>query len=783
MAMLNFRYGLFENLPSASNATQGTVFVTSDEQAMYIDLPKGENGTERIRIGDIIVKESSKTAQPPFAPGAFYYFIEDNALLRWDGKDWVQINSTKAVATELSTLRSDLAAEVKRATDAEALLLPKADFETFKTSNTALIGAAQTQADLGVTNAAAAQAAAEAADAKGVQGIADAENARKLAVAAQKTADGALKTAGGAMTGEIDMNSNKIVKVATPSEATDAANKNYVDTEVGKVNTALETLSGTVSAVSGKADQGIANAGTALEAANKAQKRADDAYTLAESKVTKQEIIDLDYATKAQAQAMADAVKGDADNDTSASKTVYGAIKGVEEAKAAAEVARALAAGKTDDTTVQNWVNSQGYATDTNARKYASDVKGTSNDDVSAETVWAAKKAAASAQQKADDAYFVASTANGTANTALTNAATAQTTAESAAAAAAAADAKGEQGISDAAAAQAAAEAADAKGAQGIVDAAAAQKVADDAAAQANTNKGEIATIKGDLVTINEDISDRVMIDGTSKMGGNLQMNSHKITGVSAPEVDTDAANKAYVDGKASALLGSADATSTTNATIYDVKRAAAEAQAKANSAHDLGAAALSRAGGEMTGDIDMDSHKIINVADPVNNGDAANKKYVDEGVADAKAYAEGLIASNDAMTFKGVLGNQSGQITALPSTANVGDTYKVGVAGTYSGIAAKVGDLIINAAEDDKDTPVWTHISSGYEDDYLQKLYADSTNKTIHLTNGVSNTATGSQGAIKFAAAAGTNLVFSVSDEPIGGVHTVTASMEWGTF
>jgi hypothetical protein len=31
MAMLNFKYGLYENLPSVSNTTQGTVFVTSDE--------------------------------------------------------------------------------------------------------------------------------------------------------------------------------------------------------------------------------------------------------------------------------------------------------------------------------------------------------------------------------------------------------------------------------------------------------------------------------------------------------------------------------------------------------------------------------------------------------------------------------------------------------------------------------------------------------------------------------------------------------------------------------
>ena len=42
MSMLNFKYGLHGSLPEYSSATQGTIFVTADEQAMYIDLPQIE---------------------------------------------------------------------------------------------------------------------------------------------------------------------------------------------------------------------------------------------------------------------------------------------------------------------------------------------------------------------------------------------------------------------------------------------------------------------------------------------------------------------------------------------------------------------------------------------------------------------------------------------------------------------------------------------------------------------------------------------------------------------
>ena len=82
-------------------------------------------------------------------------------------------------------------------------------------------------------------------------------------------------------------------------------------------------------------------------------------------------------------------------------------------------------------------------------------------------------------------------------------------------------------------------------------------------------------------------------------MSGDLNMGTHKVTGLATPTGNTDAATKQYVD----------------NAVSGDY---------------------LPTSGGTMSGNIDMNGNTIQNVKDPVNAQDAANKEYVDaigEGV------------------------------------------------------------------------------------------------------------------------------------------------------
>ena len=121
MALLNFKYGLFERLPATQNP--GTIYVTADEKAMYVDLPDVRNAdgdvvvaADRVRLSSVIIKESSRDLEPPYNPGAIYYFAEENALLRWDadGGDqgtgtWVQINSVKAIDDKILKVAEDVA--------------------------------------------------------------------------------------------------------------------------------------------------------------------------------------------------------------------------------------------------------------------------------------------------------------------------------------------------------------------------------------------------------------------------------------------------------------------------------------------------------------------------------------------------------------------------------------------------------------------------------------------------------------------------------------------------
>ena len=118
--MLNFKYGIFSRLPETQ--VPGTVYVTADEKAMYVDLPAvtaADGSTiaaDRIRVSQIIVKNSSRDAVPPFSEDAFYYFVEENALLKWIpavgdvAAHWKQINSVSDVTANLEALTQRVAA-------------------------------------------------------------------------------------------------------------------------------------------------------------------------------------------------------------------------------------------------------------------------------------------------------------------------------------------------------------------------------------------------------------------------------------------------------------------------------------------------------------------------------------------------------------------------------------------------------------------------------------------------------------------------------------------------
>lgn len=767
--LLNFKFGLQPSL--ASQALEaGTVYVTTDEHALYLDLPKAPDSTElqRIRIGDIIVIESARVAEPPFAEGAFYYFVEENALLRWDGSAWKQLNKDTDLTSVETTVNNEIDRSTKKDTehdnaikalqDALANYVLTSTFTEFQSSNTAAIADAKKAGTDAQDAAATAQSAAEAA-----QGTAD--NALSTANKA------ILKDGTVAMAANLSMGTKKIINLGTPESDTDAATKAYVDSAESRAKAdaaAAKTradeawnLANTANSAAGAA-QGTAD--SAVTKAEAAQDKADDAYELAESKATLADVATAGYVLRTEAQSMANAVLGST-SDTVDSATVHGAIKRADAAAQAAANAQTTADSKVTMADVEK----KGYATVTQLNNKASELLGSTADDAEDLTIYGAHKAADEALARAETGVSNAATAQSAAEAAQSTADTAKSDAAKAQAAAEAADAKAVAADEKAQAAQAdisawkTAHANDYTNTQidNKVSAAtelanAAQSSADaanDAAAEAQRQADKGVADAADALA---EAQAKLDLEGGT-MQGNINMGGNAITNVADLTDNSNgshAANKNYVDSK----VGAVSSAVTTLSTTLDGVKTTADG-------------ALQKSGGTMTGELKMGGNKISNVATPTAGTDAANMAYVDSAIAAG-------IKANDAMTFKGTVGGSGATVAALPSTAQKGDTYKVAQAGKYNNVDAKIGDLFINTAADDA-TATWVHVSSGYEAEYIQTLIADTT--TVYLTDGVNDTVGQAVNGIKFVGSANSNLQLAVSTD--GNIHTVTASMVWGTF
>ena len=676
-------------------------------------------------------------------------FIEENALLRWDGKDWVQINSVSDIQGDITDLTKTVNAEKERSEGKDkehddaiqalqgaiALRVTTQAFDEFKSANSeAIADAKKAGTD--------ASAEAKAADKK----AADAQTAANNAMEA---ADLKLPLAGGNMSGAINMGTYKITALGTPTDDADATTKLYVDTAKSEAMTAAGNALSAAGTAKDRADEAYNLADSGSKTANQANAKANEAYNLAADKTTMGEVEAKDYATKTEAQGYVNTLKGTA-NDTKDTVSVYGALAAAAAAKQAADDAQTTANSKT----TMDEVIAKDYATKTEAQGYANAVLGSDADTAESNTVYGAHKAADAAFEKAEQGVSDAAAANKAAGDA-------QTTANEAKQAASEADTKAGN-------AQKAAEEADKK------------------AVAANTN-ANTRLLQSDFEAF--EIVNNTAIADAKKAGTDAQTTANNAA-TAAGEAHTLAgqAKQAAVDADAKAVAADNNANSrvakadfetfkTENiSNIADAKKAGTDAQSTANNALEIAGAALPKAGGEMVAnaEINMNGGSISGLADlpaDATGNMAVNKNYVDAAIAAG-------IEANDAMTFKGTLGGTGATVSVLPETAQKGDTYKVASAGTYADIAAKVGDLFINNAEDNA-TASWVHISSGYEDDYLQKLVQD--NNVIHLTDGISNTSTGSVSSFTVIGDPNSNLNFAVSSN--GNDLTITGSMIWGTF
>lgn len=207
------------------------------------------------------------------------------------------------------------------------------------------------------------------------------------------------------------------------------------------------------------------------------------------------------------------------------------------------------------------------------------------------------------------------------------------------------------------------------------------------------SNTVEIDAIKNDITELQTDVSALETFRDTTvpttympftggQFTGNVSFKSGKYLTVNAPRTTEDGINDAvprtYVDTVKSDLLGNDTATSTSNATIHDVKRAAAAAQktadgaaAAASQANDNANTRVLKSGDTMTG-------LLVLSGDPEVNLGAATKQYVDNSSAaalkSAKDYTDAredaimgtTESSADSATVHGVKKKAEANATAI---------------------------------------------------------------------------------------------------------------------
>ena len=180
--------------------------------------------------------------------------------------------------------------------------------------------------------------------------------------------------------------------------------------------------------------------------------------------------------------------------------------------------------------------------------------------------------------------------------------------------------------------------------------------------------------------------------DGSYAMTGNLQMGNHKITGLRVPTVSSDAATKKYVDDHISSsspdlsdyLEKDGSVTMTGNLNMGTKKivnlatpTANTDASTKKYVDDEITYSGDFKKDGSrsMTGNMNMGGFKIANLRTPSNNNDAATKKYVDDN---SSSGGSGDFKKDGSVAMTGNLNMNSKRIINLPIPVDSTDAASV---------------------------------------------------------------------------------------------------------
>jgi predicted nucleic acid-binding Zn-ribbon protein len=101
-----FKKGLIGNLKPlmASGGKEGTFYLAEDERNLYFGTASGK--IERIQ-GNVIfwgtLSDFKNNTPPPYSTDLIHFIADNNALVRWNGSKWVQLNATADSVNEAFT--------------------------------------------------------------------------------------------------------------------------------------------------------------------------------------------------------------------------------------------------------------------------------------------------------------------------------------------------------------------------------------------------------------------------------------------------------------------------------------------------------------------------------------------------------------------------------------------------------------------------------------------------------------------------------------------------------
>lgn len=237
--MLNFKMGAVAGL-SSQTLTPGTVYVTTDERAMYIDLQN-----ERIRLGDFNVYATlaDLQAETHFSQTALYYVQNTGILYACvnvsdNSADLKPINDVAGLTEAVSGLQTTIATKADKTALESAVNTINGELALKATK-------AEVEAAIGEVNDAIGEVASDLAETdSAVSGL--------QTTIATKADQSALESAVTTINGEIAKKADK-----TTVEALDAAYKaadTAIGTRIGAVETSVSGLSTTMATKADKSE-------------------------------------------------------------------------------------------------------------------------------------------------------------------------------------------------------------------------------------------------------------------------------------------------------------------------------------------------------------------------------------------------------------------------------------------------------------------------------------------------------------------------------------------------